>query len=443
MTSNFVNNFSLPNGSVKSKSIIRLPKNIGKNLKVHQTAIKPRYSKKGTMFRERDLIGNFHDYSLMSPAKARDIHSFSGKNILQESSKLIAKSLVIDRRISDDKSTKVGTEERETSLLLDYFKNKPLIDKMQKYSVSKQTNNHKSTDKLDLPYLNANTKQFNIDDNPKYKRDVVKIESLNMSIDANKGATLPNENIKQLTSKIRDKLSSMRTAEFHSSKTNQYQPHLESAAGKKTLAVSGSVDPNLFKKHISFDCPSSSHREGSHSKVNLTEVPRSNIDDSSYSLNAIKRQSIQTINNVQKNVSKLHNHSHANWSISDVPIKFLTKPSNNNGKGGSTMSTYKNKFESFGTNQPRYQDFISGTADIQQPSELSRKIQSIYIKKKGGFSIQKKNRGMVQSALSSFSKSASTMQGDDIQQANADQKMQYYLNMEKGTRPTDVVSAAK
>ena len=63
------------------------------------------------------------------------------------------------------------------------------------------------------------------------------------------------------------------------------------------------------------------------------------------------------------------------------------------------------------------------------------------MKKKGAFDLSKKNRGFVQSALSSFTKSASTIQGDDVKLANSDQKLQYYLNIEKGTRPTDVVSS--
>ena len=83
-----------------------------------------RYSKKRMSFREKDLIKQFHNYSLMSSEKAKDIHIYSGKNLIQETTKNIAKELVSEIKNNIEKQEKVGTQENETQILIDYYNNK-------------------------------------------------------------------------------------------------------------------------------------------------------------------------------------------------------------------------------------------------------------------------------------------------------------------------------
>ena len=60
----------------------------------------------------------------MSNEKTKDIHFYSGKNLLQETTKNIAKEMVSDIKIDNDKQEKVGTQENESKILVEYFKNK-------------------------------------------------------------------------------------------------------------------------------------------------------------------------------------------------------------------------------------------------------------------------------------------------------------------------------
>ena len=95
---------------------------------------------------------------------SKNINSLSGKNILQETTKQLAKSLVFERKLENEKSSKVGGQEEQTQQLLNYYNNKCFVDLQESNEKLK-----KNAVKRDLPYLKANSKVFNIDANPKYK----------------------------------------------------------------------------------------------------------------------------------------------------------------------------------------------------------------------------------------------------------------------------------
>lgn len=367
--------------STKARSSIKLGKFSNSNVYKSEGKSASRYggNAKSGGFRERDLISGFHNYSLMSPSRGSAAHNFSGKNILQESSKTLAKSLVFDRKIQDEKALKVGSQVNETQMLVDYYNNKHFIDRVEEGNAKRQTIRHKSVTEIDLPYLKANSKVFNKDENPKYGRDVSRLETLNLTMNSESVTNQASPTTRKLNSKLRSKLASMNTGEFYTpgSRIKFYKPEAASAAGKpsgsvqKTLAMSGSADPISFRRSLDYDHPFKSQRNESAIKIDKGE-DRSQLEKSICSLTTHKRRTLKIMENINKNIAKLHKHSKVNWSIKDVPLNLLTKPASTI-KSKESMLTYNQKSQSLGKDfEPKYDDFITGAGYLKQPSELQK-----------------------------------------------------------------------
>ena len=123
--SNAYRSFSMIPNRSKFSSSTRLVRYINKEKRFQsEEKLASNFNKKRSAFRERDLIRGFHNYSLMTPQKAKDIHLFSGLNIIQETTKSLAKTQVSDIRISNDKMDRQGHEEKEEKVYSDYLKYK-------------------------------------------------------------------------------------------------------------------------------------------------------------------------------------------------------------------------------------------------------------------------------------------------------------------------------
>jgi hypothetical protein len=377
MTTDARSSMSILGSKSKAKTGIKLSKGISKNSSGYKSnKAQNRY---GTMFRERDLILGFHNYSLMTPAKAKDINNYSGKNILQESTKQIAKSLVFDRQLEEERYTKVGTQENETQLLLKYYNNKNFIDS-QKFETTLQT--YKTNKNTDLPYLKSNTKKINVNEDPRYGLDLCKTESLNLSL-GNSSKKRKKSILDKINSKLRSNLTSMNAGELYTpvGKDSVYRTNFELSAGKPSgalktaLAVSESEDPNMFKKNINLDYIPISSRKADTEQRSLIESVNKN--SSICSLDPRKRYALDAIEKINKNLSKLHNHSKVNWSIKDVPLKLLTRPTSSI-KGSALTSIYNNRkspSKILGANGS------FGNEKLKKPSNLLQNIRNIYSSK--------------------------------------------------------------
>lgn len=87
------------------------------------------------MFREKDIIQRFQEYSNGKPQEIEATYkleaspSMSGKNLLQDAVKNLAKGRLNDMKIEQERFKRVGVQETETKLLIDYYNNKKVSKK--------------------------------------------------------------------------------------------------------------------------------------------------------------------------------------------------------------------------------------------------------------------------------------------------------------------------
>jgi len=214
---------------------------------------------------------------------------------------------------------------------------------------------------IDESYLKANCRTFKASDNPKIAKDMIKLDTLNMSLNSDSPTKANSPTINKyntrLSSKLRNKIMNLKSTDLYTpiSKFENYKANLEFAAGKpsksratnqKSLIVSESADAKNFTNNMDIDYPLiTSSKESLLNTKKEPVKPDEKLNMSMCSLNAHKRRSLKIIDNINKNLAKLHNHSKVNWSIKDVPLKLLIRPTPSV-KSNEETSSYNDKIDS-------------------------------------------------------------------------------------------------
>ena len=142
------------------------------------------------MFREKDILHSFKQYSngkpqsLLRSYKFESGNKLSGNNLIHDAVKNIAKGAIDNIKIDQERNDKVGKQEHETQLLIDYYNNKHVIDEMPEDDGKSYYGKGRKLNDIDQPFLKANTKTFKAGDNPKIAKDMINIDTLNMSMDS-------------------------------------------------------------------------------------------------------------------------------------------------------------------------------------------------------------------------------------------------------------------
>ena len=296
---------------------------------------------------------------------------------MQETTKQLAKSLVFEKKLENDKNSSVGKQHKKTQQLLDYYNNKCFVDTQEKNdneTIRNSTN--------DLPYLNANSKVFNIQENPKYKNDLARVETGKITVDKQKDNKNDKNNLtlKRLTQKLKSNADSLATHEYYTPVYKGNSPSVRNfdlpAAGKatgdvhKTLMASESAEIKNLGKGIIFDSSTSLRQANTELK---SQSEMSNNIGSLYDLDKQKKRTLKVMGRVNKNLAKLHSHTKANWSIADVPLKYITKPVATS-KINSKLDVYEDFNSKSAKKRDRYEDF-SGEGKLIKQSDLTQKIK--------------------------------------------------------------------
>lgn len=84
---------------------------------------------------------------------------------------------------------------------------------------------------------------------------------------------------------------------------------------------------------------------------------------------------MKIIENINKNIAKLHKHYNVNWSLKDVPHKLLLKP-HHNVKPRESMEMYNEMINAEGQKTVvKYDDFQTGSGILSDGNLLRTKIQ--------------------------------------------------------------------
>ena len=162
----------------------------------------------------------------------------------------------------------------------------------------------------DLPYLKANAKLFNINENPKYGRDIIKLDNLNTSIDDQHEISNPRLNFTY--NDFANRITKERTNNL-SSKNNEYQIKLDKAAEKASSKQGLSVQPSLVSSGSTEELFYRINKNKNavtqlYTPKDIHSAATSKLSE--YSLNGHKRRSLNIIDKINKNISKLHKYTH-------------------------------------------------------------------------------------------------------------------------------------
>ena len=161
---------------------------------------------------------------------------------------------------------------------------------------------------MELPYLKANQKPFELNNNPKYGKDMIKMDNLNSSFES--------QNLNSFKSQSKNRKDTIKAVIAAGRPSNFSRMSLHN-----TLSISESADIISYNKNETEIFDTSPNRSPFDIK---TEERNTSIPNLS-SLNAHKRRSLKIVDKINKNIAKLHKHTNVNWSLKDLPIDFFKK----------------------------------------------------------------------------------------------------------------------
>ncbi|CAI2359760.1 unnamed protein product [Moneuplotes crassus] len=356
-------------------------------------------------------LSGFYDYSIKS-SKSKDLNTYSGRNIRQEATKQIAKSLLLEKKMEQERA-KASSQERETQMLLDYYNNRQFIDKEVK------ENNQ--------DYFKYNSDNLNLNKVKNLSNSVSNLNPMNLSDEKTLCSAMNIVDRNLSNKKLADakECYSQLSKPQSEGKNTLENKYVEKAKedSKQYLNISGSVDPNTFKESVNFDC-------GRESNTNTGQ--RSEMDiirkESIPNLSKPQRNILNSIKKINRNMDKLHAHENVNWSIADMPSNYTTslpRATNLNYKTTDYSNTKSKLFVQKSTNL--------GLNDSIRAKKL-RQIKNKLHKHRLSVTVNQNN-----SAERHRNRPLYNLLSESIKTDNEGQKMSYYANLENGKKSHDVI----